>query len=99
MWKGGVNMDDLNGFGERLRDLRQERELSLDMVVNAMNTQFDIELNKGHLSKWENNKNAPSLRMAAYLCKFYGVSLDYLLGLTTSRVPTELLAQSKRKKK
>jgi transcriptional regulator with XRE-family HTH domain len=91
-------MNDLDCFGTRLKELRTERELTLDMVVNALNTQYSIEINKGNLSKWENNVNSPSLRMAAYLCKFYGVSLDYLLGLTNSRVPADLLAKSKKKK-
>jgi transcriptional regulator with XRE-family HTH domain len=91
-------MDDLECFGKRLKELRTERELTLDMVVNALNTQYTIEINKGNLSKWENNVNSPSLRMASYLCQFYGVSLDYLLGLTDSRVPADLLAKSKRKK-
>jgi len=91
-------MNDLDCFGKRLKELRTERELTLDMVVNALNTQYSIEINKGNLSKWENNVNSPSLRMAAYLCKFYGVSLDYLLGLTNSRVPADLLAKSKMKK-
>lgn len=91
-------MDDLECFGKRLKELRIERELTMDMVVNALNTQFMIEINKGNLSKWENNVNSPSLRMAAYLCKFYGVSLDYLMGLTDSKVPTDLLAKSKKKK-
>lgn len=90
-------MNDLDCFGQRLKELRTDRELTLDMVVDAMNTQFSIEINKGNISKWENNVNAPSLRMAAYLCKFYGVSLDYLMGLTDSKVPTDLLAKSKKK--
>ena len=90
-------MDNLDCFGQRLKGLRVERELTLDMVVAAMNNQYSIDINKGTVSKWENNVNTPSLRMAAYLCKFYGVSLDYLLGLTDSRVPADLLAKTKKK--
>lgn len=90
-------MDNLDCFGQRLKGLRVERELTLDMVVAAMNNQYAIDINKGTVSKWENNVNTPSLRMAAYLCKFYGVSLDYLLGLTDSRVPADLLAKSKKR--
>lgn len=90
-------MDNLDCFGQRLKGLRVERELTLDMVVAAINSHYSIDINKGTLSKWENNVNTPSLRMAAYLCRFYGVSLDYLMGLTDSRVPADLLAKSKKK--
>ena len=58
-------MDDL---GNRLKALRAERNLSLDMVVYDMNQRYGIEITKGNLSRWENGKNTPSLRLAAYLC-------------------------------
>ena len=89
---------ELELLGQRLKQLRNERELTMDMVVTDMNTQFNIELRRGNLSKWENGINVPSLRMAAYLCAYYHVSLDYLIGNTDSRVPVDLLAKSKRSK-
>ena len=88
--------DDLKVVGKRLKELREERELTMDMVVSDMKNKFDIEISRGHMSKWENGVNVPTLRLAAYLCQYYGVSIDYLIGLTDSRVPTELLAQSKK---
>lgn len=88
--------DDLKILGERLKQLRTERELTMDMVVTDMNTQFNIEIRRGNISKWENGVNVPSLRMAAYLCAYYHVSLDYLIGNTNSRVPTDLLARNKK---
>lgn len=98
--KGAYFMeDDLSIVGKRLKELRTERQLTMDMVVEDLNNKYDIEITRGHLSKWENNVNSPSLRLAAYLCKFYGVSLDYLLGLTDSRVPVDLLVKTKGKSK
>lgn len=90
--------EDLSIVGERLKQLRSERQLTMEMVVTDMNHKFEIEITRGNLSRWENGVNLPTLRMAAYLCKYYGVSLDYLMGLTDSRVPAELLAQMKKKK-
>lgn len=90
--------EDLKILGERLKQLRNERELTMDMVVTDMNTQYNIEIRRGNLSKWENGVNVPSLRMAAYLCAYYHVSLDYLIGNTDSRVPVDLLAKSKKDK-
>lgn len=83
--------DDLKIVGERLKALRTERDLTMDMVVKDMNVQFNIELRRANLSKWENGVNIPSLYMARFLCMYYRVSLDYLMGLTDSRAPVDLL--------
>lgn len=92
-------MSDLDGIGKRLKELRQQRELSMDMVVEDMNRKFNIEISKGHLSRWENGKNYPSLHLAAYICAFYDVSLDYLIGNTDVKTPTRLLAKKNKKDK
>lgn len=75
-------------FAQRIKELRKEKQLSLDMVVYDIGQKFNIEITKSHLSRWENGKNVPSVRFAGYLALYYGVSLDYLLGFTDSRVPT-----------
>ena len=80
-------------LAERLKQLRTEKELSLDMVIYDLEKKYEVEINKGHLSRWENDKNDPSIRFVAYLAKYYGVSVDYLLGLTDSRTPADLLAR------
>lgn len=90
--------EDLSIVSDRLKKLRSERQLTMEMVVTDMNQKFDIEITRGNLSRWENGVNLPTLRMAAYLCKYYGISLDYLMGFTDSRVPADLLAQIKKKK-
>lgn len=57
-------MDDIQGIGKRLKDLRMEKDLSLDLIAYDMSKRYDIEITKGHLSRWENGKNVPSLRLA-----------------------------------
>lgn len=91
-------MEKMDDFGKRLKALREERELSLDMVVYDIDHKFTIDISKGHLSRWENGKNLPSVRYAAYLAKYYNVSLDYLIGLTDVKTPTNLLARKKEDK-
>ena len=86
-------MESMDEFGKRLKALRDDRELTLDMVVYDIHGKFDIERSKGHLSRWENGKNYPKLIYAAYLAKYYGVSLDYLMGLTDVKTPTNLLSK------
>lgn len=84
-------------FAKRIKELRQERELSLDMVVYDIDKKYDIEITKSHLSRWENGKNSPSIRYAAYLAKYYNVSLDYLIGNTDVKTPSDLLAHKPKK--
>ncbi|MBQ2174856.1 MAG: hypothetical protein II453_07305 [Alphaproteobacteria bacterium] len=38
-------------FAERLKQLRSEKGLSLDMVVYDLDKKFHLEINKGHLSR------------------------------------------------
>ena len=85
-------------LAERLKMLRTEKGLTMDMFVYDMNTKFQIELNKGLVSKWENGINEPSLRYAAYLAKYYDISLDYLIGLTDCKTPAHLLAYASKQK-
>lgn len=82
---------DKTNIGSRLKEIRKERDLSLDMVVKDVKNQFHIEINKGTLSKWENATNDPVLdnRMVA-LIKYYNVSLDYIVGLTDKKTPPHL---------
>lgn len=85
-------------FSQRIKELRKEKQYSLDMVVYDIKQKYDVEITKSHLSRWENGKVVPSVRFAGYLALYYGVSLDYLMGFTDSRVPTALLTQMKSKK-
>lgn len=91
--------DSLSIVGLRLKKLRIERDLTMDMVVNDIYTQFNVVIRRGNLSKWENGINIPSLYMARVMCLYYRVSLDYLLGLTDNRAPAELLANKGKKPK
>lgn len=86
-------MDIVDGLGNKLKELRTERDLTLDMVVYDMKQKYNIEITKGHLSRWENGKNNPSIRLAKYLCLYYNISLDYLLGLTDVKTPVNLLSK------
>lgn len=84
-------------FAERLRFLRKERELSLDMLVNDMRDRFpDIQINKSMVSRWESGRNDPTLGHAKYISMYFNVSLDYLIGLTDTRTPSRLLAYKKK---
>jgi len=80
--------------GNTIKMLRNERDISLEMMVWDINNKFadelDKPLNKSMVSRWENNVNDPSLRQAIILTKYFNVSLDYLIGLTDKRTPAHL---------
>ena len=83
---------------DRLKQLRTEKGLTMDMFVYDINLKFGINLNKGLVSKWENGINEPSLSYAAYVAQYYDVSLDYLIGLTDVKTPARLLAFASRQR-
>jgi len=81
---------------DRLKELRIERQITLDLLAYDLNNKYEINVNKGQISKWENGKNDPSLHHAACLAEYFDVSLDYLIGLTDVRTPARLLAYAKK---
>lgn len=83
-------MDKIN-IGARLKEVRLDRDLSLDMVVKELKDIYGIDISKGTLSKWENNKNTPVVdeRLSA-LIRYYNISLDYIIGLTDKKTPPHL---------
>ena len=64
-----------NVFGSRLKDLRQERGLSLKKLGE------ELGVSKTALCQWENGITDISGHNLVILAKFFQVSTDYLLGL------------------
>ncbi|MFG6329463.1 MAG: helix-turn-helix domain-containing protein [Lachnospiraceae bacterium] len=65
-----------NEFGSKIRELRKMRMLSqkdLAAYLNVTPTQ---------ISDIENGKTAPSFQRAIMLANFFGISLDYLAGIS-----------------
>ncbi len=58
----------------RLFELRTERELSQRDMAKAMN------VSQGTYNNWENSNTQPSIEQLIALAKFFGVSVDYLIG-------------------
>ncbi len=62
-------------FSIRLRELRQEKKLSMKQLAKKINT------TDGAISNWENGVNEPKISYLIRLAVFFEVSADYLLGL------------------
>lgn len=73
-------------FGKRLKTLRKEQSLTQEQLVNTVNKNFGFRINKGMISKWENDKEDASMSYIIALAKYFDVSLDYLLALSNEKV-------------
>ena len=60
-------------FGEKLKLLREERELSQTELGKAVN------MTQRKVSYMENDKYEPSMEDITALCRYFNVSADYLL--------------------
>lgn len=65
----------MENFGERLRALRQERQIGQIQLAK------ELDVGKSVISLWELNKCEPTLSKLIAMAKFFGVSIDYLAGL------------------
>ena len=61
-------------FAEKIRLLREEKELNQTELGKAVN------MTQRKISYLENGKYEPSLEDIQMLCRFFHVSADYLLG-------------------
>jgi len=68
-------------LGSKIKELRMGRNLTQDELAIKLNDMFGTTINKSMISKWENNKEDPSLDNGRKLVAFFGISLDELLGL------------------
>ena len=65
-------------MGEKLRQLREEKNLTLKQVSAALN------INLMTYAHYEYGDREPSISMLKSLCDFYDVSADYLIGRSDS---------------
>lgn len=61
-------------FGEKLRSLRQQRNLTQQDLVVAFGY-----VNNGYVSSVENGRKAPSLDLVLKVAQFFDVSVDLLV--------------------
>lgn len=69
----------MKSFGERLRALRLEKDMTQDEVASYFG------LHKTRISQYELNKRQADDEMKKKLAEFFDVSLDYLMGISDIR--------------
>lgn len=72
---------ETNVTGMRLRELREERGYSLGYLAILLDNQYS----SGALGKYERGERHPKRNCLKTLADFYGVDLNYLLGITHVR--------------
>lgn len=65
----------MNKFAERLKDLRLEKGLSIQSLAR------ETGLSSSSLCRWENSQADIKGIQLVILSKYFGVSIDYLMGL------------------
>lgn len=73
--------DDVMAYYPRLRDLREDNDLTQNQVVQ------DLQIHKTTYTNYEQGKREIPLNLAIQLSKYYNVSLDYIAGLTNEKRP------------
>ena len=67
----------------RLRDLREDKDLTLDELVEILG------MHKTTYTNYEQGKREISFALAIRLTEFYNVSLDYIAGFTNNPIPLD----------
>ena len=66
----------VNIFGKRLKELREENNLSMKKLSETVN------IGIASISRWEKGLTIVNADQLIIFAKFFNVSADYLLGLT-----------------
>ena len=75
-----MSNENLLMFGRLLRNLREQKKMSMDKVCEAYNEKFGGKINKSTLSKYENGTQEPLFTTLSQLAELFEVSISYLTG-------------------
>ena len=66
---------------KRIRDLREDRDMNQTQVASI------LSMSQTGYSKYETGENDIPTQVLIKLARFYGTSVDYILGLSDIRTP------------
>jgi transcriptional regulator with XRE-family HTH domain len=79
-------------FSDRLRLIRLRSGYTLEQFANLYNARFPKSgMNKGTLSKYENNKQEPMFTTVKNIAELLDISIDYLIDSKTTMPIEEFL--------
>ena len=62
-------------FGERLRELRIEKNMSAKDLAKIFN------VSDATIIRWENDTMSPKIDYLISICKYFNVTADYMVGI------------------
>jgi len=68
-------------FSERLRELRQEQNMTQHTLASILHVQ------RSTVAGYETKNRQPQLEIIVHIANIFGVTTDYLLGLTDEKYP------------
>ena len=71
----GIEFMEMN-YIKRIRDLREDHDLTQQQVADILGTSQTM------YARYERGANEHPIHHLLALCKYYGVSADYILGLS-----------------
>ena len=77
------------GYYPRLRDLREDKDLSIRKLADILHMQRTTYQN------YETGKRELPFELAIILAKYYNVSLDYIAGITNTPTPIDKIQNQK----
>lgn len=76
LWQQKTEGDNMTVyFGENVKKLRKAKELTQETLADFLGVSFQA------VSKWERNESYPDITMLPVIAAFFGVSVDFLLGI------------------
>ena len=70
----------MNKYIKRIRDLREDHDKTQQEIADVLGTSQTM------YARYERGANELPLRHLVTLCKYYGVSADYILGLSDKQL-------------
>lgn len=84
-----ISIDGCNMFDERFKELRKNRGFNQVEIANIFG------VTKQCVSNWENGNIMPSIEILIKISRFFSVSTDFLLGISSNHVlKTDGLSES-----
>lgn len=76
-------MDEI--ISNRIKALRKELNMTQGDLCRVLNDKYNMNTPQSTISKWENNKQQPEINNLRVLSQIFGVTMNYLSGLSDRR--------------
>ncbi|WP_170292891.1 helix-turn-helix domain-containing protein [Metabacillus idriensis] len=69
--------------GDRLKAVRKYKNLTMEDLIQKLENESNLKVNKGMVSRWENEKASPREETVKALASILDVDVNYLMGVMT----------------